>query len=414
MPAKTTFCYKVQDGLAMLEVTSSDPRRGGRVDSAIFEACHLDIIKSKKWCVRDGAIYSSRGESFSAIMGHIHGASHHVEDAEIFTKDTYEKRKLPSGAAEKAIAKIKEKAEIRRKSIDSREMLPKMRYKSQKDVSEVSVFTQKGIETRIKINNFMVGWVPKHLIMGQDGLHIRSKKDPTMPGILLATHLLNKLGQVFASRKVVLSDPYNLVYDVDACSFEANKCNKNRYYECGDITVLEIELRNTIDAWSPVEAGYRFPSVYYLNAPVRYVWVAFDTKHLNIMRQSEYDWTAMERNGQMDIFCDDGATIVRLKKVLARWSGMNVDGYIRPARFSKTYQRAIDENNLALRAKYDNMTNEEKIGNLKMMLPAKKVSFSRVHIDKTVFVPEMHGGCGQICLDMRAQSIRVGGSEVDG
>lgn len=412
MPAKCLFNIKVCDDLAMLEVTSSDPRRNGRIDAAIFDVEHLPIIAKFQWTYRMGEIVSTLGFSFSTLISSFMKYATRRDDNEIYTADCYIGKSFTSEQVERANLSNKIKIEKRINDVlalkDS--FFPKIRYKSKKEVVELPILIQNGRTFTIKINAFLAQYVPKTCLLVDNRLHIRSEKDINEPSILLSSYIISRLGQTNAPNKSSLSDPTNYVMELDTMVFEACNANRQRYFRYGDVAVLELELRSFRSGWYPDEVGWRYPALEDYEADVRYVWVAFDACFLDRLKESEYDWTVRARESSFDILYieEDQVEVILLKRLLAQWSGYQLGMHIIPSRMNKFYKRAVEKDDYSKRAKFENMTNDEKHGNKCLYTKAKKLQYRKVAASRSLFVPEMNDGCGQWCIDMRKDSLMIG------
>lgn len=412
MPAKCVHKITVCDDLAMLEVTSSDPRRNGRVDAAIFDVEHLDVVAKFQWTYRMGEIVSTLGFSFSTLISSFMKYTTRRDDNEIYTADCYVGRSFTAEQMQKAYDSNKTKYAKRISDVlavkDS--FFPKIRYKSKKEVVELPILIQNGRTFTIKINAFLAQYVPKTCLLVENRLHIRSENDVNEPSILLSSYIIQRLGQTHAPNKTSLSDPTNYVMEIDTMVFEACNANRQRYFRYGDVAVLELELRSFRSGWYPDEVGWRYPALEDYEAETRYVWVAFDACFLDRLKESEYDWTVRVKETSFEIvYIEEGQVeVILLKRLLAQWSGYQLGMHIVPSRMNKLYKRAIESDNYSKRAKFENMTNDEKHGNRCLYTEAKKVKYRKVVAGCSLFVEEMNDGCGQWCIDMRKDSLMIG------
>lgn len=417
MPSKTTttIIEAYDAAIAELCVTSDDPRRAGRCDSALFDIAYLDDVRREEWVSRGGTIMSRSGTTFAAFMARKIGCTLRLEDNEDYTADNYTKRVVPEAALEKA-AEINRAAARERRGVYSSEFHPRKKWKSKLEITEIPVICQGNNEIVIKINACYQHLVPKYAYFDKTGLYFRSNSSKKAHGRSIATHILHALDAPVGGRLVLRKDPIDYRIDPETMSYESCLRNKCVYYSYEDQAVLEILVvdgeRSNRDAWPANLGQWYTPNTYTPDSEFRIVNVLFDINALDRIREGEYDWGVCLKYGRLEIMSTYTETCsITLKKVLATVYGLDFGPKEVASRFSKYYQRAIESDDYAKRARFENMTNDEKVGAKVLFTKPRKLKYRHIRAEKEVFVDWLYGGIGAWCLDMREQSMYINKGE---
>lgn len=407
MPSETKHEIIVKDDIACLCISSNDPRRNGRIDAVLFDSEFVPLISQfTKWKGNGFDFYNENGDHIGSILSSCIGMHTRIVENDDYTRKNYTKREITKDLY--VFRKLSHEEAIS-------ENYPRIKWKSKAEIVELPVKLQNNDVITIKINAFLAHLVPKLGYYNQSncpsGVCFRAKKDP-YKGPSLAKTVMEYLDRPCSGRAIARDDIYNYVVDPNDSLFEATLNNKNIYHLCGDVAVLEIRINNSNISWYATNIPYRYPSNINLNSEKKVVFIAFDSSALHKVKELECDWSyVLDNSSNLEVKAFySQTTMITLKKLLAGCYGIDVGPRILPSRYSKYYQKAIDSDNYHVRAKFENASNNEKTGGRVMFTKSVSRNYCTIKADKHVFIPDLYEGIGAWCLDMRKDSLRIGGA----
>jgi len=415
MPSVTTNTYIETDTVSCLNVSTTDPRSDGAVDSALFDSTYLPIIRSYKWARRNGGFATEDGISFSAVMSKLVGLSYRLEDNEDFTANNYSKRVFLDEHRLKGLESLKRQA-LSRKLVYFNEFHPKTRWKSKLEWVEVPVICQKDEVVIVKVSTFCMHHVPKYGVLEDGHLYFRPRSDQINRGKSIAKHVLEALDLPCTGRRLSRSDLLDYRIDPITMFWYATQLNTLVYDKCGggSIAVLQMWLHMCTGSWPMNVHAAILPNHADADDKDRLICVAIDSSVVDALEAKELVWSYKMEGDKIEIVASYfDTTWITLKKCLTGLYSIDTGPSTTGSRFSKNYDKAIESNNLSKRAMYENMVNSEKGRGRCLYTQARKTSYKHIHADKTVFVPEAMDGIGCFCIDMRSQSLRIGGLNHD-
>lgn len=416
MPSETKHEIKVVEDVACLMVSSNDPRRSGRVDAVLFDSKYVNVVSSfSKWFGSGTNLYNENGTLFSAVISNLVGMHTRIAENDDFRAINFTKREFNQEYA-KSAAIMRKMAWIE----STKQLHDKIKWKTKYDVVELPIIIQNNEVLTIKINAFMAHLVPKYGYFlpknCPNGVCFRAE-NPTSKsphGRSLAKKIYDFLGRPSSGKAISRYDVHDFSVDpVDNC-FNSTKTTRNIWHEYGDEAVLEIRINDSNVMWYPTDAKYQYPSFCDMDNERKVVFVVFDSCVLEALRNKECDWTYTKTNNtdNMDVtalYTDTSS--IKLKRVLAELYGFNIGMQTIPSRYNKYYQRAIETGNYKARVKFENRTNDEKHGSTILFTRAINKQYLSVRATKEYFADWLYDGIGAWCLDMRKQSLLVGGQQ---
>ena len=408
MPSVTTSKVQQYDDFSTLTISTTDPRRDGRVDVYMFDVAHTIEIQKRSWVVRSGIPFSNDGINFSKFISTKVGLSLRIEDNEDYTSANYTKRSITEGMLTKA-NEVTRAIAAKKREIYAKNFHPRQKWKSKEDIVELPIIIQNDEVITIKCNVFFQYLIPKYAILMRNGLYLRSQREDRPYGKALSAHIMDSLSLPKSGAKQHRKD--RLDYRIDPSDMRWMSCNinKTKYYTFGAVSVLEIVFYDPISPWFVQNRHMICENPL---SDERAIYICFDSCVLQKILDGEYEWSYKSVTDGIEIISPVTETsTISLKRILARLYGMDIGAYRIESRFSKYYAKAIETNDLSRRAKLENTINSEKGRGKVLYTKAVERQYRNLFTEKEFFVEDMFGGIGQWCLDMRNGSIRVSSNQ---
>lgn len=428
MPSQTTSWITKHGHLCVLHVTSTDPRRKGSQDIAMFESDLLPITEPYKWRIRHGQIENESGKS---LLGQITSVrklgTTQIEPNCDFTKDNLGKRPAPKYIPVGGLIKFREDnhdwKEITWQAKNGCPLFPAMKYRSRDDWTTLNVALADGGSIDIKINKWLVGIIPTKLVyrpqrpynqlyLLPNRVQIKRARhaNDRRHGMALTAYILQKIESdtVTASR---LRDRFD--YRIDSRGDFIQSCNpKNTWYDTELGSVLKITLPDGFckHVWDNVGEHIQ---------PREDVIAARAERHGYFLVSETIADSARDHNWIMDekdAYCSRmehenlKGYKYKLSKFACELSGIKVSNITVSPKLTKYYEKALsgtDNRSLHRRARFENALSSEKKTSNRMYIDGKFISHRRIYATKLVFIPELN----ITAIDLRVESIKVGGSE---
>jgi hypothetical protein len=423
MPSQTTSWITNHGPLSVLHVTSTNPRRGGAEDLAIFESDLCGILSVYEWRIRHSKIENQYGKTLLSIITGIRNlGSCQIEPNCDYTKDNFRYRPAPSDDRTHLLDKFRadnpDWKQIQWQTKHGCEFFPKMKYKNRAEWTTLTISLADGGSVDIKINKWLVNKIPMKMVY-------RPKRPHNQLYMLPNSAQMKRLKHDNDRRhgKALTAYLLETVENFDTGNYRLLDRFDYRINENNEF-VSACKISNK---WHDIDGG----SVLEVNFPAEFCKKSWDTPQLNIYPKLEsvqipmgmarkcyffmtdvvadtakdYHWDADE----YEAFSNNvNGKRVRLARMVCEIGGVQTIGISEPSRMSKYYEKAIngtDNKSLRRRAKFENtITTEQKTSN-HMYVHGKFISHKRLHLEKFIDIPELN----ITALDMRLQSIRVGG-----
>jgi len=428
MPSQTTSWITKHGHLSVLHVTSTDPRRGGVQDLAMFESDLLPIIEPYKWRIRHGQIENEHGKS---LLGQITSVrklgTTQIEPNCDFTKDNLGKRPAPKVCGTPMLLKFRQDnadwKNILWEAKNGCPLNPPMKYRNRDDWTVLTVALADGGTMDIKINKWLVGIIPTklvyrprrpynqlYLLPNKAQIKRRKHEDDRRHGMALTAYILSKVGadSVTASR---LRDRFD--YRVGSNGDFIQSCNpKNTWYDTELGSVLKITLPDGFcrHVWDRIGAHIE-PKESILPARVeRHGYFLVSETIADVAR--DYNWIMDENHAYCSSLKHEKlhGSRYKLSKFVCELSGVKVSKITEAPRLTKYYEKSLqgtDNRSLHRRAHFENALSSEKKTSNRMYIDGKFISHRRIYADKLVHIPELN----ITAIDLRVDSIRVGGAD---
>lgn len=357
-----------------MEFSSTDPRTKGRIHFAFFESVYLPIVQCYDWKVKDGDFVANDGVTLKRLFVAVHNSgSYRKEPNECFCKYNFTKTPLPKTFTPFTVEQGKvmgQRMKERYKVVN----FPKMPWKSRKEWVELDIKIRHDETVKIKVNKWLVHHVPNRMRMGYNGLHlIPDKTHRNYNHFIYKKRLGKALSYILVQASglecnCARTDKFD--YRMDDEGFVAGKRIVNIWTRSVDDTCDKLIIRNT--------NGHE--------------------KHCLCDRKfDEYKWFWDERNDLVYTYDDDtGEKISLAVYVVEKVNGVMIRDIYVPPSLRKGYKRAIDENDLRKRAKYENAA----LGSVKLYTRAK-------YFKRRLLFTEKITKSGEV--DFRLDAIRIGG-----
>ena len=427
MPSQTTSWITKHDHLAVLHVASTDPRRAGVQDLAMFEADLLPILSMYKYRIRHGQIETLHGKSLLGIITGIRKmGTMQLEPNCDFTIGNLGKRAAPTTDGMANLDKFKKVnpnwKDIIWKAKHGCDLFPSVKYRNRDEWVTLNIALVDGGSIDIKVNKWLVGKIPTKLVyrpkrqfnqlflLPNSAQLKRPKYDnDRRHGRALTAYILDQAkSNAMITR---LRDRFD--YRIDQLGDFVQSCNvKNQWFDVEGGCVLKITLPEgfCIHAWDKVRENV-YPQKEIIPARDERVGYFFMTETIADVAK-DFHWLMNE----LEAVCSKleyqnlKGNRFRLVRLVCELSGIPVTNVIEPARISKYYEAAIngtDDRSLRRRAKFENALSSEQATSNHMYVQSKFVSNKRIHADKFIKIPELN----ITAVDLRIDSIRVGGSK---
>ncbi len=422
MPAQTTSWVVKHGALCVLHVTSTDPRRGGSHDLAIFESDLEPLISPYNWRIRRGKIENQYGRTILGMISAIRKlGSCQIEPNCDYTVDNLTRRPAPSDDRSHILAKFRAEnpdwKEIQWKARNGCEFFPRMKYRNRDEWTTLTISLADGGTLDIKINKWLVDKIPQKMVYrpqrasnqlfllpNSEQMKRRKHENDRRHGKALTCYLLESV-ENFNTGNYKLLDRFD--YRMNSVNEFVSACKiSNKWHEVEGGSVIEIHMpegfckvqwdgflanvypRETLLTAYMARTGYFFLANEVADVAKDYHWA-----------MDEYEPVCYNLDGKRK----------RLARLVCELGGMQTTNIMEPSRMSKYYEKAIngtDNKSLRRRAKFENtITTEQKTSN-HMYVHGKFISHKKMHLEKYIDIPELK----ITALDLRLQSIRVGGS----
>ncbi len=348
MPSTSEIQFGSVEDVAFITHSTTDPRRAGRVDLAIFPLMFLELLREKR--IYFNKEFYADGVTFTRIFAEFYELDVRIEPNEDYFPRNYRHR-LPPANAPKLVGGSK-KGE-RRKVV---EFFDRLKYKSKSEWCELEVQCQDGFVATIKVNKFLVHSIPKRMTLpkGKSGLYFvggsSDKHINNRHGSSLALHILDQAGIPTKSGPILdRYDVFDYRLDVGSGTFLASNALKNHYHHQPDFTVLQITCDS--DKWEPIDSDrtWRFSSE---NTVKGMLFVAISHESVDEIR--EYLWRYDDSTQEVYSF-DQNKTKTYLKRLVATQAGLAIGEQTKPSKITVAYKKAVDTDDLSARAKYENL-----------------------------------------------------------
>lgn len=426
MPSQTTSWITKHDNLAVLHVTSTDPRRAGAQELALFEADLLPILSPYSWRVRHGQIENTLGKSLLGIItGVRRKGTTQIEPNCDFTIANLAKRPSPvvygTSNLETFKANTPDWRDVVWKAKNGCELFHPMRYRSRDEWTTLTIALSDGGTLDIKVNKWLVSSIPTKMVYRParpfNQLYLLPNRaqikrprydNDRRHGQALTAYILTLLdSNVTASR---LRDRFD--YRVNQAQDFIQSCNpKNDWFHTAQGWVLKVtypegycrhswdQLKEHVYPKLPViprraeRVGYFLVSETIADVAKDFSWIMDENEAVC----SSFDYQNLKGKR------------FRLARLVCELSGLAVSGVVVPARLTKYYEAALantDNKSLHRRAKFENSLSSENSTSNRMYVQSKFISKRRLHLLKYEAIPELN----ITALDLRIEGIRVGGS----
>jgi hypothetical protein len=410
MPSKTKSWVTIHEELALLRITSNDPRREGRVDLAYFDSGIADSISKYSWCIRRGEPYSvDLCTTLANWCADLYGRGRYRKEPDCnFTSDNYYSASLSKQEfLDKVVSKNKH-------ILKQNKFFPKQRYIKKSEFVELEVSVQCKRTIKILVCKRHVHLIPQKLFVsnktGKICIWPTKEKRQFRKQLTLAFYLLNKVNpyvnkQAY-SRSVDASSLDYRIRDDDSCYLNsASTYLQLHHTPCG--TVIEIGgnqgAYKTI--WPDTQLAYRYPSGTLMPGEARKVFILLTDDCADKLLESGYP----TYNGfDFTILHDDGREEA-LTRFAARYYGLEIENIFIPSRNSATYERALSKGveGYARRAELENQIISEQRTSGRMFTKPRFIKRRNVYADTTTELT-LNNGISIFALDCRPEHLVVG------
>src|ERR1043165_8157457 len=247
MPSKVNYWFTHHDGLSLLHVSSSDPRRGGYEELALFESDVYAALMPYQWTIRHDRIENQYGKSFLNIITTIYKlGTVQIEPGIDYRRCNIRKRGFDqgyTGGIDRLQRYREENPDWKEKTYNARfipDCFAPIRYKSKSEWIELEVPIEGGGVVVIKINKYLVKFVPKRLVYRprrkrsklflcpNKAQRQRTKKD-RKHGIAFADYILEKADSPVTASHAKLLNYYDFRIDASTGEFVNSSIAKNEY-----------------------------------------------------------------------------------------------------------------------------------------------------------------------------------------
>lgn len=421
MPAKVTSWVEGTGELALLNISSSDPRSNGTIELAYFESDIAELIASHQWAIRSKRIENEEGIGLQTFICNIRKLGMcRIEPNECYCKYNLRGRTPPKFNVQAMQAGLKEYKEANPYVALEDQRFAFERYKSKSEWTTVTVECQAKGCLSFKINKVFLRYIPKRLYFcgKTKQFHLwptaeqKNRRDQTLRhGERFITYLCNCLGLPHNCRG--LQDIADYRYDFDTNCFIGSTHVRNVWTELEDGWLLEvIAPRNSFTyIWPPGSNLEKctIPNDRTLVPEEQKSSFAFIDK-TEINEFQEYVWQS-----NPDKFFSNTAVEfpkLPLKNLVCSINNANFKDVFIPAEMTARYKKAVegglgDVKMARVRSKLENMAICEMSTNNRMYKQARRLQYKKVYCEK--FIELVVNGKTITAMDMRFQSIRIGG-----
>lgn len=419
----------MHEHLAMLHVTSNDPRRAGQQDIAIFEKDLVPLLEVFTWNIRGGFVVNNRNNTLLSVIAEVRGLGTMQRESNCdYTVDNLCKRPAPKVCGLDNLKLLEQsnpnwRLDSWKKKYAVDNFAP-MKYRSRSEWTELTIPVDEVVSVKIKINKWLVKYIPKRLcyrplrkvsqlflLPNKEQRKRRKYDDDHRHGMSLGNHILACM-ECFNVRSTRLKDRFDFRVD-DSGDFIGSTNVKNIWHNTEMGLVLEVILPegHCHSVWDGIEVGpHIYPNVAaidrYLERKAYYL-----VSETVADKAQDYNWTVVDSEATC-IHKEETSHLgkaFRLKKLVCELSGVAVSNISIASRMSKYYEKAIEDTSdrgRRARAKFENALPSEKTTSNKMYVDSKFIHFKKIHCTKHIHIPELN----VTALDMRIESIRVGGN----
>lgn len=404
MPSKSIITWEIVEHVGMVCYNTTDPRRLGRVDSAIFPSQYVDYFKQRSITFKSGEFYVN-GMSFTKFFAQVYHLDYRIDDTADYFERNFMKRPVPAYIPDISVYRNTQ-GSAKSKNSYQLEFHEPVKYKSRSDYVKLNVAAQSGMIATILINTYLVHHVPTKMFIprGKNGLYFIDRESRNSyndrHGVSLAAYLLRYLGNENpTSHDVVRSHPYDYRIDMDTLSYISTLCVTNHYkavsngVEEGSV-LLQLQ-------YAPPTSWAKYP----LNSEEK--WRNDEECTVNILIDSEFEedirdylWKYEAQTHEIVARNEDGKRVL-LKRFVATCAGLDIGATIIPSRMTKYYKQAIETDNYKRRAHFENVEFTSQGASNKRFTFARSVKWRKLSVNQQV---EVAGVC---CLDMRKAAIQV-------
>jgi hypothetical protein len=403
---------------------------------AIFELALLPLIKTYHWCYRGkGVIKNEFGETLCGRIAMLYNFDADEYTRRVcnddYTYDNYTTRTAAAiGRISGTLTHVAHVVHVPHDRTPHDDMgvprLQRIKYTNKYQCETVTLAVKTGGTINgtinVKINTFCRRYIPS-IVRVSD---FRGKPDVlTVSGLPLRIWLQEELDEEADIRDkygiTVREDPFDFRVDPNDLTYIARREDRIRYHYIDDGIVLEIQenYHNTFRGWPAVQAEshqFRVPVCNTKHKPRR-LFIIIDERVLDYIEKVWY-------NPHIDEFLvwDRLSKVDKkrpLKRLVCEVAGIRTENvYIAPrlnTRYKDAMEKSVDvstqEGILAARriAHYENKLHTSNRGN--MFTKPRYIKRMKILAEKEYFCTEIYDGVGVWCLDMRAASLRLPGSQ---
>ena len=436
MPSQTKSWITLHPPLALLHVTSTDPRRGGSEDLAMFEMDLVPLLSMHQFRIRSGVIQSNEGKTLLSMVADARGlGTCQIEPNCDYTKDNFRKRAGPG------INNFEHIEKYRAKNKDWRGMKTKITFfprmpggARKKEWTLLEVPLMDGGTISIKINKYLVEKIPTKLVYrpkrrfnklflppNSEQLKRPKYDDDHRHGRALTQHLLEAAGCA-STRNTRLVDYDDYRIDPDNLDFIGSLNVKNYWRAVPGVgTVLKITTpafyHKSDFKFRPAHC-YPNDKEFLAHYTEKWAYYLLDDAVLDTVKDAMWlmDTTPGKHEpvamGELE-WNNEVLYKPAIKLIICEATGNAVRNVFIQSRLNKYYEATLgnmDKKKLRSRAKFENMIASEKHSNNSMYTQSRIISRRHIHCDKHINV-EVSPGQTITALDMRMQSIRIGGNK---
>lgn len=413
MPSRSLNQYKVVDDVCCLSCWSEDPRTKGIINDAVFPAYLLRYVKSHgPWVFNHSNFYSINGRNLTSCIASVYGIDGspiRIDDGPNYFNSNIVTRSSFYGGTLRDVEGIKFKKGLippcKVRHLEEIKTFEAVKYTNKVEWQYLDIRVGSNKYVKIKINKFLVRYVPKKMVCIRDRLyacavdvsslnhlHSSKRRGPKFESILLkACGIISPL----------LTDMYHkdlLDFRIDPAvyHFTTNTRLPVNYYDDTPIPGTSLLIIKS-HSMPRNMCQWVVPSI---NSSLGYAFILIDSDKEEYAR--EYEWVLNTQGWVHGKDEFEGSKVVLLHRLLAEKSGLSIREEWISGVMTATYSRALESTNLALRAKIEAAQLNRKRGIRYRKSTHKKHSVVRA--DSIIFVPI---GVGVYALDLRSKSLRV-------
>jgi hypothetical protein len=386
MPRLFKSWVNTVDDVSLLCVTSDDKT----IYNALLPSNVGAVVSEYSWKYTKGIFYCKHG-TLLEMLANVYGYEGKVRRIE--PNDDYFPRNIASNLKnfnEKFGTLVpREKGQF---VISRIECHPRMKYKNKNEWCWLPVNIQNNKFVMVRINKCNAHFLNKNAVFIDNKLYLY----PDFKGFDGKYHGKQLTSVIFqavfgikgAAKHVSLVDNTDFRIDFKQQCFISGKNVKNNWKQLdNDLWLLEIVSTST-KRWLPDNLPYK-------NKNTGRVYAVFNKCY----DEKLFTWN----DSSMNINIYDDFNTVTAPIFVARDNKLAVDNVYIPSRMGKYYQKAVDDNNLKVRAKFENSELSQHRGGRVLMTKATIIS------KRKVFANEVYKVSDSItALDLRPEKLLIG------